>query len=1127
MFRIAVTSDLRPLGAVFFRMRTRLSFTACAILALAMPAMADIDSASISFTPPAPYYDGSSYWTDGSQPGVTVSSSFSGDCLGGLLDDDCAAVLWHDGSNNFPDPDRLTGGCNSTWTDIDWTFNPGPGGDRAVRAYVTSVCIDDFTTNTLAWSEDTEAPTPGTATAASPTNASPIEVNYSGASDTESGLQSIALWYKFGAGGTWTNTGLTSTGGSGSFNFTPSDGDGTYYFDLVATDNVGNTSSAATGNGDHSTVVDTDTPEATSILRQNPVNANTNASQVTFAVTFDEAVTGVTTANFSPNGTSTQSGATIASVSGSGANWSVTVNTVDEGAGDLTVDLDVTTGIEDAAGNELGSTRPGDDLYMVDRVDPIVSSITRFAPSTALTNSTQVTFEVLFSKVVSGFTAGNVALDVSGAQAGASLFTVLDSVGGAGPNDLWRVTVNTAAGDGSLSIDVIGSLGTITDSLGNSVDDGFTAGEIYTVDRTAPTVQSINRFSPTNEDTNAATVSWQVTFSESVTGVTAGNYTLVTTGGQGAASISGVSGGGATWGAQVSTVDDAAGTIRLDLDQALGAIQDAAGNLLSAARTGDQLFNVERIEPNVTISSTAPATTNVAPVPFDIDFDESVVGFTQTDIIVSGGLLTSFTPVSGSSYDIGVTPSASPSLIQVTVNAGVCADAFGNSNNGDGPVSRTFDSDDPTVILSTPDDPGADGFVNTNPTTVNITFSEPVTGFDPNSQSGDLIVTNGTYGTVSGSGASYTVDITPAAEGPISVTVPAAVAQDGGANPNSMGQLSLTYDITAPTVTITSGAPDPTSDDIINALITFSEEVVGMTAGDVSITNGSLDVFFPVGDDQTWAIVVAPAADGPVTITITAGAVSDPADNLNVGPVSLTRTYDSTGPQVTSITRTDTNPTVADSVGFNVVFDEPVNNLSAADFSAVGGAKIVTGASVLQIDPVGATSFSVVVSTGAGAGTLGLNVVPGGTAEDAAGNPITVGATGPVYGISNLKIDNDLPSTVEGPIGGEVVLTITASSDVSPLTYQWFEDTGSKAFAPISGAASNTITLDELDPSMTGNQYYVSVSDALVTVNSNTATLIVSLGVPVAGGMGLVAFTMLTAVLGAVCLRRREAHMRG
>ena len=64
---------------------------------------------------------------------------------------------------------------------------------------------------------------------------------------------------------------------------------------------------------------------------------------------------------------------------------------------------------------------------------------------------------------------------------------------------------------------------------------------------------------------------------------------------------------------------------------------------------------------------------------------------------------------------------------------------------------------------------------------VTITFSEAVTGFEP----ADVRVGNGTASSLRGSGAAYTATIAPAANGPVTVEVPAAVVEGASGNPNA------------------------------------------------------------------------------------------------------------------------------------------------------------------------------------------------------------------------------------------------------------------------------------------------------------------------------------------------------
>jgi len=76
------------------------------------------------------------------------------------------------------------------------------------------------------------------------------------------------------------------------------------------------------------------------------------------------------------------------------------------------------------------------------------------------------------------------------------------------------------------------------------------------------------------------------------------------------------------------------------------------------------------------------------------------------------------------------------------------------------------------------------------PFSVAITFSESVSGLSAN----DLIVGNGIASNLIGSGANYSVTITPAVEGTVSVDLPAGTVQDAGGNANTASNtLAVAY----------------------------------------------------------------------------------------------------------------------------------------------------------------------------------------------------------------------------------------------------------------------------------------------------------------------------------------------
>jgi hypothetical protein len=322
-------------------------------------------------------------------------------------------------------------------------------------------------------------------------------------------------------------------------------------------------------------VIDKTPPTIVSITR---IGANpTNAASVQWLVTFSESVTGVTASNF--NLTETLSGSTaVTSVTGTGATRTVTATTGNN-SGTIRLNLANPTNIKDLVGNAMtsaGLPYTGGETYTIDRTAPTVSSINRSSPASSTTNATSVQFLVTFSESVNGGSASNFTLATTGSVAGASITSV-----SAGPGNTRTVTVNTGTGSGSIGLNKTSNTG-ITDLAGNAMTGGNFTGQVYTIDKTAPTVSSINRSNP--NPTTSSSVSFIVTFSESVTGGAISNFSLTTTGSYSIApSITSISGSGTTRTVTINTgTNSGAGThtIRLDMVNSTG-VTDAGGNAVS------------------------------------------------------------------------------------------------------------------------------------------------------------------------------------------------------------------------------------------------------------------------------------------------------------------------------------------------------------------------------------------------------------------------------------------------------------------------------------------------------------------------------------------------------------------
>ena len=160
------------------------------------------------------------------------------------------------------------------------------------------------------------------------------------------------------------------------------------------------------------------------------------------------------------------------------------------------------------------------------------------------------------------------------------------------------------------------------------------------------------------------------------------------------------------------------------------------------------------------------------------DFDASDLTLDNATATLSGG---------GSSYTATVTPS-SDGAVTLSVAAGTFTDPAGNSNDASNTVSAVYDGTAPTVSISgAPDALEGDGAF-----TLNITFSEAVTGF----VAADISSTNAIVTGVSGSDASYVANLRASGTGDVQVSVPANVAADAAGNGNLASNLVVISDFT-------------------------------------------------------------------------------------------------------------------------------------------------------------------------------------------------------------------------------------------------------------------------------------------------------------------------------------------
>jgi hypothetical protein len=267
-------------------------------------------------------------------------------------------------------------------------------------------------------------------------------------------------------------------------------------------------------------------------------------------------------------------------------------------AGDASADLDYVSvnpltlnggTIRDIALNDASLTlaSPGtagsigaNQAIVIDAVAPGLTSFTRQTPATSSTGADTLVFRALFSEAVA-----NVGTDdfvVNG--------TTTATVTNVAPINSSTYDVTVTGGDlanfnGVVGLDLKGTQN-ITDLPGNALPTTEpSTDETYIVDNAVPGVSTILRADP--NFTSAASVNFTVTFTESVTGVDAGDFVLHTVGIAGS-SLTNVSGSGAIYTVTVNT-GSGNGTLRLDLVDN-DSIQDVGTFPLGGAGVGNGSF---------------------------------------------------------------------------------------------------------------------------------------------------------------------------------------------------------------------------------------------------------------------------------------------------------------------------------------------------------------------------------------------------------------------------------------------------------------------------------------------------------------------------------------------------------
>ncbi|WP_137170039.1 DUF4347 domain-containing protein [Marinomonas sp. FW-1] len=373
-------------------------------------------------------------------------------------------------------------------------------------------------------------------------------------------------------------------------------------------------------------VTDSRAPTFLAVQRTNDnVITDTTAS---FTLRFDEAVN-ANTADFILSTSGSVVG-TISSISGSGTN-TLTINVSGiAGVGTIGVNLATNQGLQDLAGNVLPSTEPAvSELYSVDTQAPTLVSINRLDAAT--TSADSVRFVAIFSEPMAGLSVSDLELTGSAAT-GASIVSVT------GTDNGFVITVDSVATNGTLGVQLASSA-SVTDAVGNALATTTTSAvnEQYTIDQMAPTATAIIRTNP--ELSSADTVTFDVTFSEAVSNVSADDFTIS---GDVTGTITNVTGSGAAYTVTVANISGD-GALGLDFTASQNIVDKAGNSFAGSEPSTDESYTIDNTLPTVASISrgmvnqiAAGSSTDVV---FTVVFSETVSGVAASDFTVTGNAI--------------------------------------------------------------------------------------------------------------------------------------------------------------------------------------------------------------------------------------------------------------------------------------------------------------------------------------------------------------------------------------------------------------------------------------------------------------------------------------------------------
>ena len=787
------------------------------------------------------------------------------------------------------------------------------------------------------------------------------------------------------------------------------------------------------------TVQETTAPVPTFSVHPSPYGLRT----VAFDLDFDESVTGVSSADFSTSGTATGCAVTATPISTTYAQ--VQVDCASDGT--VSVSLDPST-VTDASGNAGPSSAASSNTVTMDMTSPTATLTSPASP----TGSTNLSYSLTFSESVTDLAAADFTATGSASPCTISPVTISGST--------YRIDLAcTSTGTADLSM---GS-SAVMDGTGNIGPATPTTATSVTIDASLPSAS----WSTSSTSSTSRTVVFNLTFSETVTGLSAA---AVTTAGTATCAAPVIAGSGVNYTVTYTCSTD--GTVIPTL--LAGSVNDASLNSGPSTAVTSAVFTIDGSAPIATWAMTATPTNSLTPS-FELNFNETVTGLDTSDISVVSGTGTapcSITSVTGSGAVYTVTATCTAEgTVTLRMSSASVIDSTGNNGPSSAADSTTItiDRTAPTVLITPSVTLTGSPIINAT-----ATWSEPISGFGTSD-----LATSGTapgcaIGIASSTSVSANLIVLCAGDGTVTITINSGSVTDNASNAGPSSGVS------AATVTIDSSIPSatwsepssPTGTRTPTFVLSFNQSISGLVASDITNIGsaGTCSVAInSTADPTSYEVLPTCPSDGTIQLSLATGAVDN--SSMTSGPTSITES----NPVVidtnflSTIWSSPSSTTGSLTASYIINFGEDVFNLTSSDLTNRGTA---TGC-MFTVGASSGTSISVSV-TCTTTGTLEVVLLANST-TDAAGNSgpaidtaassvslVSVAST--PTGLITLSPKRIMDTRSTGKIGSR---TGTAAS----TTFNVY----SKGGLPASGINAVVLNVTVVDPEVGNEGGYLSV----------------------------------------------------